>query len=134
MAQPATPNPDRTLVLSLAEARTRFAQLARFASLNQQVTVVMDGGREIAVIAPTHLLQRDRTCSDRPSNPGTAHGWLRRIELVRADVRRQHEQRTNQLEQALEEAWKLLNARHPAGTDREVDTLRVLHADVRRPA
>jgi hypothetical protein len=34
MAQLATSNPDRTLVLSLAEARTRFVQLARLATLN----------------------------------------------------------------------------------------------------
>jgi hypothetical protein len=133
MAQPATPNPDRTLVLSLPEARTRFAQLARLASVNQQITVVTDGGRQIAVIAPANVLHGDRTSGERPSNPDTAHGWIRRIESARADVRRQLEQRTTQLEQALEEAWKLLDARQPAGTDREVDTLRVLHADVRRP-
>jgi len=120
-------------VLSLAEARTRFAQLARLASLNQQITVVTDGGRQIAVIAPAHLLRGDRTRGERPSDPGPAQGWLRRIELVRADVRRQHEQRTAQLERALEEAWRLLDARQPVGTDREVDTLRVLHVDVRRP-
>jgi hypothetical protein len=128
MAQPATPNPDPTLVLSLAEARIRFVQLARMATLNQQVTVVTDGGRQIAVIAPPHVLN-----DKRPANPGTAQGWIQRIDQVRADVRRQLEQRTTQLEQALDEAWHLLDVRHPAGTDRDVDTLRVLHADVRRP-
>lgn len=133
MAQPATPNPDPTLVLSLAEARNRFVQLARMATLNQQVTVVTDGGRRIALIAPARLLHDHRTCSQRPSNPGTAQGWIRRIDQVRAEVRRQLEQRTTQLEHALGEAWQLLDARHPAGTDRDVDTLRVLHADVRRP-
>jgi hypothetical protein len=133
MAHPATPNPDRTLVLSLAEARTRFAQLARLATLNQQITVVTDSGRQIAVIAPPHLLHGDRTCGERPADPSTAQGWLRRIESVRADVRRQLEQRTTHLERALEEAWQLLDARHPAGSDRDVDTLRVLHAEVRRP-
>lgn len=128
MAQPATPNPDPTLVLSLAEARNRFVQLARMAALNQQVTVVTDGGRQIAVIAPPRVLNDERS-----ANPGTAQGWLRRIDQVRAEVRRQLEQRTTQLEQALDEAWLLLDGRHPAGTDRDVDALRVLHADVRRP-
>lgn len=128
MAQPAAPNPDPTLVLSLAEARNRFVQLARMAALNQQVTVVTDGGRHIAVIAPPRVLD-----DKRPANPGTAQGWLQRIDQVRAEVRRQLEQRTTQLEQALDEAWQLLDGRHPAGTDRDVDVLRVLHADVRRP-
>ncbi|MFI6079209.1 hypothetical protein ACIA5C_47685 [Actinoplanes sp. NPDC051343] len=132
MAQPATSNPGRTLVLSLAEARIRFAQLARLASVNQQITVVTDGGRQIAVIAPAHLLHGVRTLGERPSNPDTTQGWIRRIESARAEVRRQLEQRTTQLEQALEEAWQLLDAHHPAGTDRNVDTMRVLHADVRR--
>jgi hypothetical protein len=85
------------------------------------------------VIAPPRLLHTDQAPGGPAPNPDTGQGWIRRIDQVRADVRRQLEQRTTQLEQALEEAWQLLDAGHRQGSDREIDTLRVLHADLRRP-
>ncbi|MEU4164104.1 hypothetical protein [Actinoplanes sp. NPDC026670] len=61
-----------------------------------------------------------------------AAGWMRRIEKVREDVRRQHAQRIGDLSQALDEAWRLLDDLRPAGTDRSVDTLRAAHTDLRK--
>ncbi|MEV4278748.1 hypothetical protein [Actinoplanes xinjiangensis] len=57
---------------------------------------------------------------------------MRRIEKVREDVRRQHAQRIGELSQALDEAWRLLDAVRPPGTDRAVDTLRATHTDLRK--
>jgi hypothetical protein len=62
---------------------------------------------------------------------GSAAGWLRRIEKVREDVRRQHAAQIRELTVALDEAWRALDAARPAGTDRVVDTLRAAHADLR---
>ncbi|MEU4690246.1 hypothetical protein [Actinoplanes sp. NPDC023714] len=64
---------------------------------------------------------------------GAADGWMRRIEKVREDVRRQHAGRIGELTRALDEAWQALDAVRPAGTDRVVDTLRAAHADLRPP-
>ncbi|MEU4424928.1 hypothetical protein AB0F81_30275 [Actinoplanes sp. NPDC024001] len=61
-----------------------------------------------------------------------AAGWLRRIEKVREDVRRQHATRIRELSQALDEAWRLLDDIRPPGTDRAADTLRAAQADLRR--
>ncbi|WP_433790471.1 hypothetical protein [Actinoplanes sp. CA-252034] len=69
--------------------------------------------------------------SGTPSSAG-AEGWMRRIEKVREDVRRQHAHRIGELSQALDEAWRLLDDIRPGGTDRVVDTLRAAHADLRK--
>jgi hypothetical protein len=61
-----------------------------------------------------------------------AEGWMRRIEKVREDVRRQHAHRIGELSQALDEAWRMLDAVRPPGTDRAADTLRATHADLRK--
>ena len=122
MAEPATPLPHPRLELSLVEARTRFVQLARLAGLTNQTTVVTDDGRPLAAIVPIGA-----TRPDRP-NPAAA-GWIRRIDKLRAEFRRQHVG----LEQALEDAWRELDRLRPPGTDRDVDTLRTAHADLRRP-
>ncbi|MEU8607369.1 hypothetical protein AB0C29_05145 [Actinoplanes sp. NPDC048791] len=63
---------------------------------------------------------------DRP-NPAAA-GWIRRIDKLRAEFRRQHVG----LEQALEDAWQELDRLSPPGTDQRVDGLRTAHADLRR--
>ncbi|MEV6342529.1 hypothetical protein [Actinoplanes sp. NPDC051851] len=67
----------------------------------------------------------------KPSGESSA-GWLRRIEKVREDVRRQHAGRIDELAGALEEAWQLLDAARPPGTDRHIDVARAAHADLRR--
>lgn len=121
MAEPATPLPHPRLELSLVEARTRFVQLARLAGLTQQTTVVTEEGRPLAAIVPIGATQ--------PERPGqAAAGWIRRIDKLRAEFRRQH----GGLEQALEEAWRELDRLRPPGADREIDALRAAHADIRR--
>jgi antitoxin (DNA-binding transcriptional repressor) of toxin-antitoxin stability system len=121
MAEPATPLPHPRLELSLVEARTRFVQLARLAGLTNQTTVVTEDGRPLAAIVPI------RPDPERP-NPAAA-GWIRRIDKLRAEFRRQHVG----LEQALEDAWGELDRVSPPGTDKRVDALRTAHADIRRP-
>lgn len=71
--------------------------------------------------------------NDSPAPSASAEGWMRRIEKVREDVRRQHAGRIGELSQALEEAWRLLDSMRPPGTDRTTDTLRAGHADLRKP-
>ena len=122
MAEPAVPITRPPLELSLPEARSRFGQLARLASLAQQTTVVTDGGRKVAAIVPINHLRDD---DDRPS--AAAAGWLRRIERVRADLRRQH----TALEEALEQAWRELDRLGPPGADRDIDALRAAHSGIR---
>ncbi|WP_045747006.1 hypothetical protein [Actinoplanes rectilineatus] len=67
-----------------------------------------------------------------PAPAASSAGWLQRIERVREDVRRQHAGRIRELSGALEEAWRLIDATRPPGTDRAADTLRAAHADLRR--
>jgi antitoxin (DNA-binding transcriptional repressor) of toxin-antitoxin stability system len=122
MAEPATPLPHPRLELTLVEARTRFVQLARLAGLTQQTTVVTDDGRPLAAIVPIGAAQQERPNS-------ASAGWIRRIDKLRAEFRRQHVG----LEQALEEAWRELDRLRPPGADREIDALRAAHADLRRP-
>lgn len=124
MAEPAAPLPHPRLELSLVEARTRFVQLARLAGLTQQTTVVTEDGRPLAAIVPISATQPQ---PDRP-NPAAA-GWIRRIDKLRAEFRRQHVA----LEQALEEAWRELDKLRPPGSDGDIDALRTGHADLRRP-
>jgi antitoxin (DNA-binding transcriptional repressor) of toxin-antitoxin stability system len=127
MAEPATPLPHPRLELSLVEARTRFVQLARLAGLTNQTTVVTEDGRPLAAIVPMAATRPAAfPAADRP-NPAAA-GWIRRIDKLRAEFRRQHVG----LEQALEEAWQELDRLSPPGTDKRVDGLRTAHADLRR--
>ena len=122
MAEPATPLTHPRLELTLVEARTRFVQLARLAGLTNQTTVVTEDGRPLAAIVPAGTAP-----PERPNN--AAAGWIRRIDKLRAELRRQHVG----LEQALAEAWEELDRLRPPGTDGRVDALRTAHADIRRP-
>ncbi|MFI1988544.1 hypothetical protein [Actinoplanes sp. NPDC020271] len=123
----------RRIELSIAETRLRFQQLVRLTGLTGQVTVVVDDGRPIAAIVPAADVLEPPPAPPPPrSAPESSAGWLRRIEKVREDVRRQHAGRVHELSQALDEAWHLLDQLHPPGTDRHVDTLRAAHGDVRR--
>ena len=122
MAEPATPLPHPRLELSLVAARTRFVQLARLAGLTHQTTVVTEDGRPLAAIVPIGATPPER------ASPAAA-GWIRRIDQLRTEFRRQHAG----LEQALEEAWRELDRVRPPGADRDVDALRAAHADIRRP-
>jgi antitoxin (DNA-binding transcriptional repressor) of toxin-antitoxin stability system len=141
MAEPAAPLPHPRLELSLVEARTRFVQLARLAGLTQQTTVVTEDGRPLAAIVPvaaptiaappvvaSPVVAPPVAASSREPNPAAA-GWIRRIDKLRAEFRRQHVG----LERALDEAWRELDRVRPPGADREIDALRAAHADLRRP-
>ncbi|MDI6101070.1 hypothetical protein QLQ12_20870 [Actinoplanes sp. NEAU-A12] len=141
MGEPATPI-RRRIELTVAEARLRFQQLVRVTGLTGQVTVVVDGGRPIAAIVPVPYASPPPAAAPPAAPPpassppvpsaASAEGWMRRIEKVREDVRRQHAQRVGELSQALDEAWRLLDTVRPPGTDRAVDTLRATHADLRK--
>ncbi|GLW31602.1 hypothetical protein [Actinoplanes regularis] len=136
----------RRIELSIAETRLRFQQLVRLTGLTGQVTIVVDGGRPIAAIVPAADVLQPAPAPGgseiRPApetrsvpvqaGPENSAGWLRRIEKVREDVRRQHAGRVHELSQALDEAWRMLDTLRPPGTDRQVDTLRAAHADLRR--
>lgn len=133
MAEPAGRIPRPRLELSLLEARTRFVQLARLAGLTQQTTVVTDGGRPLAAIVPA--TRPPEPATEAPGSPdgsygatGSAAGWLRRIETLRAELQRQH----TALETALDEAWRELDRVRPPGSDAAVDALRLAHSDIRR--
>ncbi|MBO3741589.1 hypothetical protein [Actinoplanes flavus] len=131
MGEPATPI-RRRIELTVAEARLRFQQLVRVTGVTGQVTVVVDGGRPIAAIVPASQVLDPPPPAAPPPSPAAAEGWMRRIEKVREDVRRQHAQRIGDLSQALEEAWSVIDGLRPPGTDRTVDTLRAAHVDLRK--
>jgi hypothetical protein len=135
MGEPATPI-RRRIELTVAEARLRFQQLVRVTGLTGQVTVVVDGGRPIAAIVPVSYATPPPPPAAPPAPPvapqASAEGWMRRIEKVREDLRRQHTQRVGELSRALDEAWIMLDAVRPPGTDRAVDTLRATHNDLRK--
>lgn len=122
----------RRIELTVSEARLRFQQLVRVTGLTGQVTVVVDGGRPIAAIVPI-TDDRDPAPRSDHSSAASAQGWMRRIEKVREDVRRQHVGQIGELSQALEEAWRLIDAMRPPGTDRGADTLRASHSHLRKP-
>ncbi|SDS11684.1 hypothetical protein SAMN04489716_0048 [Actinoplanes derwentensis] len=143
----------RRIELTVSEARLRFQQLVRVTGLTGQVTVIVDGGRPIAAIVPAAAVLGDApatspsvpaprsgfppgprtSTSAGPSSTASAEGWMRRIEKVREDVRKQHAGRIGELSQALDEAWRLLDSLRPPGSDRAADTLRATHADLRKP-
>ncbi|BCY12642.1 hypothetical protein [Actinoplanes sp. L3-i22] len=124
----------RRIELSIAETRLRFQQLVRLTGLTGQVIVVVDGGRPIAAIVPAaDVLEPPPVVEPKVKPaPESSAGWLRRIEKVREDVRRQHAGRVTELSHALDEAWQMLDQRHPPGTDRHIDTMRAAHGDLRR--
>jgi antitoxin (DNA-binding transcriptional repressor) of toxin-antitoxin stability system len=132
MAEPAVPLPRRRRIeLPMPEARNRFTQLVRLASLTGQVTVLADQGRPVAVIAPVAaLLSDESSTATRAHTEQAAAGWMRRIEQVREAVRRQHATRISELEHALTDAWDVIDRIAPRGSDRAADELRVAQRDV----
>jgi hypothetical protein len=125
MAEPTVPQQRRPMELPLVEARARFVQLIRLAGLARQTTIITESGRALGAIVPMDALA-DRGAD---ASNAAAAGWLRRIEKLRADLRRQH----MVTEQALEQAWQALDRLRPPGSDKDIDALRAAHAAVRRP-
>ncbi|MEV4708666.1 type II toxin-antitoxin system prevent-host-death family antitoxin [Actinoplanes sp. NPDC049316] len=132
MAEPAVPMPRRRRIeLPMLEARNRFMQLLRLASLTGQVTVVTDQGRPAAAIVPASAVLSDEpSTAPKTHTENAAAGWMRRIEQVREAVRRQHATRISELEHALTAAWDVIDRVAPRGTDRAADELRVAQRDV----
>ncbi|MEV8509725.1 type II toxin-antitoxin system prevent-host-death family antitoxin [Actinoplanes sp. NPDC051475] len=132
MAEPAVPLPHRRRIeLALIEARNRFTQLVRLASLAGQVTVITEQGRPVAAIVPADAaLSAEPLTAPRAHTEHAAAGWMRRIEQVREAVRRQHSQQIIELEHALTDVWAVLDRVAPRGSDRAADELRVAQRDV----
>jgi hypothetical protein len=126
MAQPAAHE------LSVQEARARLVPLARMAGLTGQVTVLTDGGREIAALVPATMLgqlpaaipaQRAAEAKQRAA----AEGWERRLTTLREQLLAQHQGRTRELRSALAQVWAALDELSPPGRDRALDQLRAAH-------
>jgi len=130
MADPATIQPP-VRRLSLGEARLRFLSLVRLTRLTRQATLIVDQGQPVAAIVAPEMLTAARD-QEPPGAPGSAAGWMRRLETVRRDLRRQHAIETTEVINALDEAWRLLDSLRPSGADRTVDTLRAAHAPLRQ--
>jgi prevent-host-death family protein len=132
MAETVAPLPRRRRIeLPMLEARNRFTQLVRLASLTGQVTVVTDQGRPAAAILPAGAALIDEPSAAPNTHTGSAvAGWMRRIEQVREAVRRQHATRISELEHALSDAWNVIDRVAPRGSDRAADELRVAQRDV----
>ncbi|GAA0525370.1 hypothetical protein GCM10010172_02270 [Paractinoplanes ferrugineus] len=118
--------------LAINEARIRLVQLVRLAQLTRQITVLIDRGRPAAAIVPVDLLDARDDAPD--TTAASAAGWVRRLEKVRQDLRRQHAVHTAELRQALDEAWRVIDDLRPPGTDRRIDEQRAACAPLRRPA
>jgi len=119
----------------IAEARSRFTQLIRMVSVTGQVVVVVDDGRSAAAIVPADTAQsRAEAAAARDRARAAAAGWARRIEEVRGTVGRQQADRIRALERLLDEAWGLLDDRHPPGSDRAVDGARAAYREAAESA
>ena len=125
MVEPASSLLRHRLQMTLLEARSRFTPMVRLAALTHQVTIITDGGRPVAAIVPINLLPDD-DAPETPAASNTATGWIRRLEQVRMQSRRQR----SELEQALIATWRELDRRQPSGTDRDLDALRISHANL----
>lgn len=123
----AGPIPGPRRELSLLEARLRFVQLARMASLTRHVTIVTDAGRPIAAIVPA---EPSHTARDGTRESATAGGWLRRIQHLRAQFHREHAVTI----QALQQIWQEVDRLCPPGSDGGIDALRLAHASLRDPS
>ncbi|SNY68595.1 type II toxin-antitoxin system Phd/YefM family antitoxin [Paractinoplanes atraurantiacus] len=74
MAQPAAFSPsDHDFEVSVHEARTRFVQLVRVASLTGRPVTITDHGRPTATIVPLPL-PHQRNAPSHPPGPGSATG------------------------------------------------------------
>src|SRR3982751_3847422 len=105
MADPAAPLPRRRIELPLLEVRTRLTPIVRLTPVTGQVTAITDRGRPVAAIAPGGAAHGDDQPRSAAGAEAAAAGWMRRIEQVRAAVRRQHAMRTAELEHALSDVW-----------------------------
>jgi hypothetical protein len=125
MAYPATPLPNSPRDLPLKDARTRIESLVRTTALSDLVTIITDGGRQLAAVVPV-AAARSRADAEAASahTQAAASGWIRRLDAMRAELRRQHALEVRELERELGQAWQVLDRLCPPGSDRAVDVLR----------
>jgi len=131
MPEPAGGLPPRRIELTINEARLRFLQLVRLTGLTRQITEIMDQGRPIAAIVPANEAAGAQPGEQNVTGVSAA-GWMRRLETMRDDLKRQHDAHAAELTRALGEAWQVLDDLRPPGSDRHIDALRAAHADLRR--
>jgi antitoxin (DNA-binding transcriptional repressor) of toxin-antitoxin stability system len=130
MEQPKTAASPRRIERSVTEARIQLAQLIRMISMTGEVVHIVDGGRPVAAIVADDTAQsRAEVAAGRDRTRAAAAGWEHRVEQVRATAGRQQAVRIRVLEQLLREAWRLLDDRHPPGTDRAVDGVRTAYRE-----
>ncbi len=128
MAYPATPLPNDPRDLPLKEARTRIETLVRMTALSDLVTIITDGGRPLAAVVPV-AAARSRADADAAAvqAQAAASGWMRRLDAVRAGLRRQHAVEVRELQRELGDVWQVVDRLCPPGSDRGVDALRAAH-------
>jgi len=130
MKEPESAAASRRIQRSITEARIQLAQLIRMISLTGEVVHIVDGDRPVAaIVADDTARSRAEVTAATDRATATAAGWQRRIEEVRATVRRQQADRTRVLEHLLSEAWRLLDDRCPPGADRAVDGARAAYRE-----
>jgi prevent-host-death family protein len=117
--------------ITLAEARVRLTHLVRATALTDRVTVIVDQGRPVAAVVPAAAARTLAEVTAAASQArAAAVGWARRVESVRAQLRRQHAIERAELARALTAVWRELDARCPPGADKAVDALRAAHRDL----
>ncbi|NYF59460.1 type II toxin-antitoxin system Phd/YefM family antitoxin [Micromonospora purpureochromogenes] len=136
MAAPAlTHHSGRPRSLPLRELRTRLTQLIAMAELTDTVTLVTRDGdsRPVAAIVPaTAARTAAQARADGERLAAVTAGWARRLEEAHRQGARRHAAELRAVTAALAELWAELDQRVPPGTDRALDRLRAVHADLLR--
>ncbi|MGC5022522.1 type II toxin-antitoxin system Phd/YefM family antitoxin [Micromonospora sp. DT47] len=137
MAAPAlTHHSGRPRSVPLRELRTRLTQLIAMAELTDTVTLVTRDGdpRPVAAIVPAAAAARTaaQARADGERLAAVTAGWARRLEEAHRQGARRHAAELRAVTAALAEAWAELDRRVPPGSDRAVDRLRAVHADLLR--
>lgn len=128
MATPASRQGPNRIELPISEARMRFLQLLRQIPVTRQTVVVVDQGQPVLAMVPAHTVAAARHQAEGSSS---AAGWLRRLEEIREEMRRQHAAHATELLRALEQTWDIIDALRPPGADGTVDMLRATQAHLR---
>ncbi|MEV6596227.1 type II toxin-antitoxin system Phd/YefM family antitoxin [Actinoplanes sp. NPDC051346] len=127
MAQPS-PTRQPSTELPINDVRTRLTALARMTNLTGAVTVITEGGHPIAALVPADTARsRSEAQAAQARQQAAARGWQQRLDTMRQELRLQHQQRADDLQRALQEAWALIDQLCPADRHRRLDQLRVLH-------
>ncbi|MEV0809614.1 type II toxin-antitoxin system Phd/YefM family antitoxin [Micromonospora sp. NPDC050200] len=136
MAAPAlTHHSGQPRSLPLRELRTRLTQLIAMAELTDTVTLVTRDGdpRPVAAIVPAAAARTAAQArADGERLAAVTAGWARRLEEAHRQGARRHAAELRAVTAALAEAWAELDRRVAPGSDRSLDRLRAVHADLLR--